>query len=427
MMTRNNSILLRMTLLVCFFILRPMGIPLLAERSDIKSAQDELGQETETSSTLHRCATYKSPEDVDADEKEFSAKMISLSKSGTPVVAGRIQVYFHVINVGSGLKNGEVPESVIQHQLQVLNSAYRETGWTFALAGIDRTLNPDWFVMKHGDYKEAQMKTTLRKGGAGDLNVYLVGRTEGILGWATFPGDYERSPKMDGVVILFSSMPSVGSPPFHLGATLVHETGHWLGLYHTFQNGCVSSPTGGDQVADTPAEAQPHFGSCQQPSDTCPSVPGVDPISNYMDYSDDICLKEFTRGQSERMKSQYFAYRKTGVTPVPPPANPALQPYRVIVRVTDRSGTPLEGSSFAVFKTGASPKAGAIEREDSLLLGRTNREGIFDSKTKSVFLKPGKYRIRVVCNGYRAFDGERIITESSQPGTALLIFRMAAN
>ena len=83
------------------------------------------------------------------------------------------------------------------------------------------------------------------------------------------------------------------------GDTLTHEVGHWLELYHTFQGGCDDSDDGGDQISDTPTEASPNF-FCPEPGDvprdTCPTEPGLDPVNNFMDYSFDSCLTEFTAG-----------------------------------------------------------------------------------------------------------------------------------
>jgi hypothetical protein len=68
-----------------------------------------------------------------------------------------------------------------------------------------------------------------------------------------------------------------------------------------------------DFVGDTPAEWFPYYGPLPAPGrpyrDTCYTLPGRDPIENYMDYSDDSAYSRFTEGQRIRMDSINRRYR----------------------------------------------------------------------------------------------------------------------
>eukprot|EP00341_Mesodinium_pulex_P002697 CAMPEP_0116927380 /NCGR_PEP_ID=MMETSP0467-20121206/25310_1 /TAXON_ID=283647 /ORGANISM="Mesodinium pulex, Strain SPMC105" /LENGTH=279 /DNA_ID=CAMNT_0004606865 /DNA_START=24 /DNA_END=863 /DNA_ORIENTATION=+ len=217
-----------------------------------------------------------------------------------------IPVHFHVITNTKG--DGNMTQTSLDAQIDVLNAAYKPGNWQYKFSSVDYTADNDWYVMQPGTAAETEAKHKLRVGGADELNLYTANIGGGLLGWATFPKDYTSDPKMDGVVILYSSFPGGSAAHYNEGDTGTHEVGHWMGLYHTFQGGCKER-FGGDMVEDTPAEAQANYECPQEGFDSCPDQPGNDPFHNFMDYVYDSCMYEFTDGQFARITEEFSAYR----------------------------------------------------------------------------------------------------------------------
>lgn len=248
-----------------------------------------------TASSIQRCHT-KEPQEHDhhasararqyrqfRSERYQTHSMQPESESSAIV----IPVCFHVPQG----QTAQLTNEQLQRQLEHLNQGYSsssccdsnldwcngecslDTGISFVLATLDangnvngttdsvsdasacvtRPRNRRWtqIVFKSMLYREGPIKEALRKGDARTLNIYYVRpvtvtRSE-MLGYATFPWDYASDPMMDGVVINPAAVQGGSLTEFNEGDTLVHEVGHWLGLFHTFQGGC--SP--GDGVDDT--------------------------------------------------------------------------------------------------------------------------------------------------------------------------------
>lgn len=190
-----------------------------------------------------------------------------------------------------------------------MNTAYEVTGYSFNLVDTDFTTNDEWAAAEYGSNTEAEMKKALKQGSYADLNLYFLSDLGGgLLGFCYFPQEEPTSEDiaLDGCVNLADSLPGGAATNYDLGITAVHETGHWFGLFHVFQG---ESCTGdGDFIADTPAQKIATSG-CPAQQDSCPNQQGLDSIHNFMDYSYDECLYEFTDDQVTRLKSVYSQYR----------------------------------------------------------------------------------------------------------------------
>ena len=193
--------------------------------------------------------------------------------------------------------------------------------YSFTLVSTDRTTNATWYTMGYGSTAETPGEERPPQG--------LRRRPEPLLRQPRRRparlGDLPdratpAKPKMDGVVLLYSSLPGGTAAPYNLGDTATHEVGHWMGLYHTFQGGCdaataTTSPTRRPRAA-------PPTAARRRTATPARSTPGVDPIHNFMDYTDDSCMYEFSAGQDTRMDSLWTTYRARQVGDTARPSIP---------------------------------------------------------------------------------------------------------
>jgi hypothetical protein len=149
------------------------------------------------------------------------------------------------------------------------------------------------------------------------LNMWIVSfANSGILGISVFPGD-PRPSKLHGFVSDYRAFGKDGAylfSEFNKGRTTTHEIGHFFNLKHIWgdDNGAC---TGNDFESvfaaqdDTPNQGDATNGNPDPDGtgvvviDTCsPNAPGI-MYQNFMDYTDDVAMVMFTKGQHAKMQS----------------------------------------------------------------------------------------------------------------------------
>lgn len=156
------------------------------------------------------------------------------------------------------------------------------------------------------------------------LNIWVGSVSDNLLGKATFPFS-DVPPQEQGVfteISTFMNNPGLGA--FTYGRTLVHEIGHYFGLFHIWDvAGCATD----DNINDTPLQdastsgrpVAPVFDACSPAA----TVTGIN-FQNFMDYSDDTVLTMFTRLQDSVMVASLHVYDNRRM--LIDPRNKALEP-----------------------------------------------------------------------------------------------------
>lgn len=232
------------------------------------------------------------------------------------------------------------PLVLIERQTEVLNWAFRGTGISFVPAGVEvssfdvrRTTSAPGSEPSDDELAGMMVEEYLELQDA--LHVYLIRSVENISSSPHTRRVFDNFPSSDGILMnrdylpydpaLFPVADAALSRLHGEGEMLVHLVGHWFGLLHTFQGSpgpnVECRPRCGqtsDFVLDTPIHRLPRaeIDRCYK-MDTCPSLPGLDPIHNFMNLVPDFCASELTPGQVERIDKMVRAYRCQLIQPRP--------------------------------------------------------------------------------------------------------------
>lgn len=211
-----------------------------------------------------------------------------------------VQIAWHVIHAVNGV--GSLSYNQIAEQVTWLNNAFADHDFVFTLASVDYTANDNWFTNMYS--LDSQVKSQLYIDPYHYMNVYTASIfSEGVAGYAYLPNQWPEGSYNHGIVLDYRTLPYAGG---YDGDTATHETGHYLGLNHTFLGNCTVT---NDGVEDTPAHHEDYLWQCNNNLDSCVDLPGNDPVHNYMTYTSNTCQWEFTLGQKDRMHAMISQYR----------------------------------------------------------------------------------------------------------------------
>lgn len=158
-----------------------------------------------------------------------------------------VPVVFHIILSTSSV--GDVTDTQLEQQINVLNQFLSDSDYQFYLAGYTKTRNDSWRNLVKYSANEINMKNALSIDPTHVLNVYITSTID-YLGWTRFPDEYIESSPQHGVIVRTDCLPSGGYTNYDLGRIMAHEVGHYLGLYHTFDE--YGACKDADKVDDTP-------------------------------------------------------------------------------------------------------------------------------------------------------------------------------
>ena len=276
-----------------------------------------------------------------------------------------VPVVFNIVHSGEPLGTGKnISMSKIEEQITIMNEAYSgkyggvDTRIRFCLAkqnivgqastGVNRFFGKASYDVAYPYCElsnfpdDAELKRMTSPGFPSNLylniwttNLLMCGNDNYVNGYSNFPfvtGVDNLDVLLDGIVVDYlkvgvNATSNPKDPKFSNGGTLVHEAGHWLGLFHVFagsppdlyEDNCnerIYYPCDieGDMICDT--DLVPRSGDYNVAPGNCLGYncngQTTNVVQNFMDYQRSersYCRTKFTLGQKKRMKSILSYYR----------------------------------------------------------------------------------------------------------------------
>lgn len=305
--------------------------------------------------------------------RDIGAATTHRPRSTSPTALYVIPVVVHIIH-NNGSEN--ISDATVIQGIQDLNDAYANIGYYDSTTGVDTriqfclakrdpngnittgiTRNVSTYTNMTLETDDLNVKNLNRWNTSCYLNMWLVKEICsnsggcGVAGYAYFPSAVGSN--IDGLV---AEARWFGSSRAASGVH-IHEVGHYLGLYHTFQGGCTNNNclNDGDHVCDTPPDGSTAAVPCSAAPNSCSTdaqsgftTDQPDLFQDYMDYGDFHCYSVFTQGQSDRMHWT-LDHVRSGMLACRSCLSPCTSP--AVARFTSSSHAVLTGASVTFTNT----------------------------------------------------------------------------
>jgi PKD repeat protein len=378
-----------------------------------------------------------------------------------------VPVVVHIMHrAGTPVGTGEnLSDAQIALGIQHLNEAFRglppfngpgaaDVDVEFCLAkrdplggpttGINRLAVPDSLTDALNSTYDLVLKNQLRWDPTRYVNIWLVkeifmpGFGFGVAGYAYLAGAHGMN--VDGIV---NEARWFGSSPN--GSKIhIHEMGHYLNLYHTFDGGCPNTNCllSGDRVCDTPPDNSKAGVACASTVNTCTSDPDdntaqnpfrpvlsgglgdqPDLTNNYMDYGFQACQNAFTQGQKNRMVAALTGVRQSLIAP----GNLACQPPCAVAVTSAFTMSPSSPVLFGTVVNFTNTSANATDYEWTIF-----REGAPVSSATTAdhaytFGLPGNYTVRLRARNLTPPNDTRCLPVESEQVVRVVCPAMSVN